>query len=538
MIEILQPEGLKAAIIQGAEHLTRNHRILDRLNVFPVPDGDTGSNMVATLKAAVEYLKGRPALTIRDISNPVIEHLVRNSRGNSGFILAWFFTGFLQAAENYERFDRYTLLEAFAHGAYQVNTSLFTPVEGTMITIIAAMTGALRESRSLCLHENLSLAVSAGRVSLFETPRMLPLLAKAGVVDSGALGFIFVIEGMLHSIAGEAQVPDLRSSIEEDEQSYRFTPDPSAFRDWNPIPEYRFCTEVYVARANSHDDPGLRSFLQERGNSIALIVDPLFIKLHIHTNEPQQILDRLKPFGKMEKSKIEDMHEQVRLFSTEGGHESTCAILACVPGPGFVPLLESLGVADSLVYLRELPTAGKILERLSAMDASHVILLTNNGNILPAAITAKDLCGKEVAILPTRNIVQGMAAIYGYSENSTLDENLQSMKDCLEFADGLYVYRSGAASVFGEIHIPPSHYFVLHNELVLSIADDLASAVLKAAATMDLMEKNNITIYTGTDFDDGMMPGILAGLGELNPDLGMEVYAGGQSRELMIVSVE
>ncbi|OHD77867.1 MAG: hypothetical protein A3J97_07490 [Spirochaetes bacterium RIFOXYC1_FULL_54_7] len=538
MIETLQPEDLKAAIIQGAEHLAKNHRILDRLNVFPVPDGDTGSNMVATLKAAVEDLKGRPALSIGDIATPMIEHLVRDSRGNSGFILAWFFTGFLKAAENYELFDRRALLEAFAHGAYQVNTSLFTPVEGTMITIIATMTRALRESPSLCLRENLSLAVAAGRVSLFETPRMLPLLAKAGVVDSGALGFIFIIEGMLHSLARGVQVPDPRSSIEEDEQSYRFTPDPAAFRDWNPMPEYRFCTEVYVARTHSHDDPGLRSFLQDRGNSIALVVDPGFIKLHIHTNEPQEILDRLKPFGDMGKSKIEDMHEQVRLFSTEGGNESTCAILACVPGPGFRPLLEALGVECSLVYLRDLPTAGEILEQLAAMDASHIILLPNNANILPSAITAKDMCGKEVAILPTRNIVQGMAAAYGYSENSTLDENLQSMRDCLEFADGLYLYRCGAASVFGDVNIPAGHYFVLHDEHVLSIADDPVSAVLEASATIDLKDKNNITIYTGNGFDDSLLQGILDGLAGINPTLEIEVYAGGQIRELLIISVE
>ena len=538
MIETLRPEDLKAAIIQGAEYLTKNHRILDRLNVFPVPDGDTGSNMVATLKAAVEDLRKRPALSIGDIATPMIEHLVRDSRGNSGFILAWFFTGFLKAAEAFERFDRAALLEAFAHGAYQVNTSLFTPVEGTMITIIAAMTGALRDSSSLCLQENLSLAVSAGRVSLFETPRMLPLLAKAGVVDSGALGFIFIIEGMLHSLASAGHNQDSRAISVEDEASYHFTPDPAAFRDWNPLPEYRFCTEVYVARQNGHDDPGLRPFLQERGNSIALVVDPLFIKLHIHTNEPQEILDRLKPFGVVEKSKIEDMHQQVRLFSTEGGHEATCAILACVPGPGFGPLLEALGVESSLVYLRDLPTAGEILERLMAMEASHIILLPNNGNILPAAITAKDMCGKEVAILPTRNIVQGMAAAYGYSENSTLDENLQSMKDCLEFADGLYVYRSGAASVFGDVHIPSGHCFVLHNDQVLSIADDLTSAVLEAASTLDLMMKNNITIYTGSGFDGSTLQDILDGLSSMNPALELEMYAGGQSRELLIVAVE
>jgi hypothetical protein len=538
MVETLRPEDLKAALIQGAEHLVKNHRILDRLNVFPVPDGDTGSNMVATLKAAVEDLRARPTLSIRDISTPMIEHLVRDSRGNSGFILAWFFTGFLKAAEARERFDRNALLEAFAHGAYQVNTSLFTPVEGTMITIIAAMTGALRESSSACLRENLRLAVSAGRVSLFETPKMLPLLAKAGVVDSGALGFIFIIEGMLHSLAGAIQDQDVQASTVENEESYRFTPDPTAFRDWNPLPEYRFCTEVYMARQNGHDDPGLRSFLQDRGNSIALVVDPHFIKLHIHTNEPQEILDRLKPFGVMEESKIEDMHQQVRLFSTEGGHETTCAILACIPGPGFEPLLDALGVESSLVYLRDLPTAGEILQKLTMMEASHIILLPNNGNILPAAITAKDMCGKEVAILPTRNIVQGMAAAYGYSENSTLDENLQSMKDCLEFADGLYVYRSGAASVFGDVHIPAGHCFVLHDEQVLAISDDPASAVMKAVSTMDLMEKNNITIYTGVEFDDSLMPGILAGFAELNPALELEVHAGGQLRELLILSIE
>jgi DAK2 domain fusion protein YloV len=531
MTESISAEGLKEALLKGAEYLSANQRILDNLNVFPVPDGDTGANMVATLQAGIRALGDSAVSSIGDISRCMKDELLRNSRGNSGFIIAWFFSGFFSVVERYERLTKDGLHEGFAAGAYQVNSSLFTPVEGTMITIIASMTRALRDCASLDLGGCLREALSAGRESLFDTPRMLPLLAKAGVVDSGALGFIFIVEGMLRGLAKEEVAA-------EREDSYRFKPDPGALRNWEPLPEHRYCTEVYVAEPRDRDEDALRGFLRERGSSIALVWDPRFIKLHIHTDDPEGILRRLGDFGTIERSKVEDMREQVELLSAREKQDCECSVLACVPGPGFVEVFEGLGAAACLSYGRELPSAGAILEALSELEAPAVILLPNNGNILPAALLARELCGKEVSILPTRNVVEGIAAAYGYSENESMRENLRGMEDCRGLAESLLVYRSASSSAFGELLIPEGHYFALRGDAVLAMDEELPKALLEALEAAGAAGKANIVLYTGEGFDASLLPAIEEGIAALNPALEIEIREGGQPRELLIISLE
>jgi dihydroxyacetone kinase-like predicted kinase len=258
--ETVGAEGLKEALIKGAEYLIRNHRILDNLNVFPVPDGDTGSNMVATLQAGIQTLSTSPISSMGDISRCMIDQLVRNSRGNSGFIIAWFFSGFFKAAERYEYFTKDCLLEGFTNGSYQVNTSLFTPVEGTMITIISAMTKALKECGSIDLRASLREALAAGRETLFNTPKMLPLLAKAGVVDSGALGFIFIMGGCSEAVARGDHTPETKKPTV---QAYLRS------EGMDPLPRVPIRTEVYVSTTGDATIKHSTAFSRE-GNSIAL----------------------------------------------------------------------------------------------------------------------------------------------------------------------------------------------------------------------------------------------------------------------------
>jgi DAK2 domain fusion protein YloV len=530
MTEAIDARGLKAALLKGAEYLYLNQRILDNLNVFPVPDGDTGANMVATLQAGIRTLGESTVTSIGDISRCMKDELLRNSRGNSGFIIAWFFSGFFNVAERYEYLTKDSLLEGFSNGAYQVNSSLFTPVEGTMITIIASMTKALRECPGLDPETCLRQALYAGRESLFETPRLLPLLAKAGVVDSGALGFIFIMEGILRGFSNQAVAVEL-------EETYRFKPDPAAFRDWVPLPEYRYCTEVYVIALKASGE-NLGRFLQEKGNSIALVIDPGFIKLHIHTNDPHEILHHLEGFGTIEKSKIEDMHEQIGILATNNRQDASCSILACVPGPGFVAILEDLGVGRCLVYGTELPSAGALLEALSMVDAEAVIVLPNNSNILPAALLARDLSGRDVSILPTRNIIEGIAACYGYSENETMRENLSGMKECMNLVDSLLVYQSGTDSTFGERFIPSGYYFVIHGNDLASSGASLPETVSIALVSAGTAQKCNASVYTGKEFDNSLLSTVVRLIKEANPDLEVETHEGGQPRELLIISLE
>ncbi len=530
MTEAIDARGLKAALLKGAEYLYLNQRILDNLNVFPVPDGDTGANMVATLQAGIRTLGESTVSSIGDISRCMKDELLRNSRGNSGFIIAWFFSGFFNVAERYEYLTKDSLLEGFSNGAYQVNSSLFTPVEGTMITIIASMTKALRECPGLDPETCLRQALYAGRESLFETPRLLPLLAKAGVVDSGALGFIFIMEGILRGFSNQAVSVEL-------EETYRFKPDPAAFHDWVPLPEYRYCTEVYVIALKASGD-NLGRFLQEKGNSIALVMDPDFIKLHIHTNDPDEILQHLESLGTIEKSKVEDMHKQIGILAANNKQDASCSILACVPGTGFETVLKDLGAGRCLVYGNELPSAGDLLEALSMVDAEAVILLPNNGNILPAALLARDMSGRDVSILPTKNIIEGIAACYGYSENETMRDNMSSMKACMELVDSLFVYQSGTDSTFGERHIPNGHYFVIHGNDVVAAGADLPETVSAALLSAGIAQKCNASVYTGKEFDTTLLPAIVQSMANANPGLEVETREGKQPRELLIISLQ
>jgi len=531
MTDSISAEGLRRAFARGAEHLGRNQSLLDKLNVFPVPDGDTGANMVATLQAGVRALGDGPVASMAEVSSLMREELLRSSRGNSGFIVAWFFNGFLGAAERYEHLTGDALIEGFSHGSYQARASLFTPVEGTMITIIAAMTGALVECAGMDPGSCLRHALAAGRVSLFETPRMLPLLAKAGVVDAGALGFILIIEGMLNGLTNETFPPEL-------EAAYRFRPDPRALLDWTPLPDYRYCTEVLIDKPAGVDDPSLRAFLAASGNSIALVVDPGFIKLHIHTDDPDSILRKLGEFGAIASSKVEDMHEQVAATAARPDEVEACAILACVPGDGFEEVFAGLGVTHCLRYGKELPTAGAILDAISEIEAPSIIILPANGNIIPSATVARDLCGRDAVVVATRNVVEGIAASYGYSENDPLEVNARNMKDCVGLAKSLSVYQSASSSVFGEQEIPEGSYFTMLGNDVLSIGEDAAGTVLEALAAVITGDTCDLTCYTGENFDSSILPAIEAGVHTLDPSLRMETLRGGQPRELLIISIE
>jgi hypothetical protein len=360
---------------------------------------------------------------------------------------------------------------------------------------------------------------------------MLPLLAKAGVVDAGALGFILIIEGMLIGLTNEDFPPEL-------EAAYRFRPDPRALLDWTPLPDYRYCTEVYIDKPAGVDDPSLRVFLEAHGNSIALVVDPGFIKLHIHTDDPDGILRRLGEFGAIASSKVEDMREQVAATAARPDEVEACAILACVPGDGFEEVFRELGVTHCLRYGRELPTAGAILDVISEIEAPAIIILPANGNIIPAATVARDLCGRDAVVVATRNVVEGIAATYGYSENDSLEENARNMKDCVGLAISLGVYRSSSSSVFGEQKIPAGAYFAMRGDTVLSIGEDVAGTVLEALSVAGAGGKCDLTLYSGANFDDSALPAIEAGVHKLNPTLRMETRRGGQPRELLIISLE
>lgn len=526
----IDPDLLKESFFKASLHLERNHKVLNNLNVFPVPDGDTGSNMSSSLKAAVLGLEKENPLTLPDIARIFCEELNRNSRGNSGFILARFFAGFFDASGDSDVLSMNDLKEGFSQGSFLVNTSLFSPTEGTMITIIAAMTEYMSTVDAFDVRELFRGALDCARTALDNTPNDLPVLAQAGVIDSGALGFIVLFDGFLSALTGT----EARVEIEAD---YRFPPQTGDVAGGGEDISFRFCTELLVRLDKEIPNGELREYLKARGNSIALVAEDEFLKLHIHTNDPGELEEYLSAYGTIEKTKIEDMQDQVNLFNKKA-EATDNAVLVCIPGDGFAEIFQNLGAEYSISYDEKLPSAHELIEKVGKIDNDHIIIITNNKNIVPAAIMARDECDKAISILPTENVSRGIAAMYGFSENDTIAENAQNMHDCLEFVSSFSVFESSMDTRFGDVDIKRGDFFSISESKILSVAESRSKVILESFSKYDLSGMGNISLFKGKNFDNSCLAEVKDYLLMINDALEIEELYGGQNREDLIVSLE
>ncbi len=541
---------MKSCLIKATDYLEKNYDILNRLNVFPVPDGDTGTNMLSTFEAGtrVLLLQREEEDSIASIAAFFTPELTKNSRGNSGFIIARFFHGFFESIDGKTRLETHDLAAAFSTGLYQVQSSLFSPVEGTMITIIRAMTEelwALSGAKKGPV-ESIVSAVAAGRKALDETPKLLPILAKAGVIDSGGLGFIFLLEGFLRALT--------RSEPKrEREKDYRFDPREAgtagaaasegaaaggAANDTTEEQFYGYCTEVSVLHVENPDRQKISSFLEERGNSIALVCEEHFLKLHIHTDTPAQIIEFMKSIGTVEHVKIDNLTEQVSRFSAVEDPDGECAVLACIPGEGFREIFDSLEVRHCIPYSSHLPSAGEILEEIEALREKNIILLPNNKNILPAAMTAAEKTEKHVAVIHSKSVVEGLTAAYGFSANDKIEDNVANMQDCIDMAVGIFVYESSAPSHFDGRDIRAGEFFALCEGELLACGPELTGVVLNSLTERGLEECSNLSFFYRDEEVKGRLSAFKELLAEKTEHIEHEFLFGGQSRESLIISME
>jgi len=537
-IEAIGVAELKRSLKSAADYLSLNTGILDNLNVFPVPDGDTGINMLSTLKPAVDALLADGIIAAAESVGScaeawalLSEQANKHSRGNSGFILACFIRGFSKRLDGAGKITAELFRGGFHSGSYAARSSLLSPVEGTMVTIITAMAEAMGESESGDIAELLKSALDRGREKIFETPRLLPVLARAGVVDAGGLGFIFVVEGMRQGLIGG----ELKS---EKEQDYRFQPDPNIAETDEGSLCYRFCTELTVQKKGELPWPELKAFLEQRGNSIALIQEEEYIKLHIHSNAPEEIRARMAKHGTILASKVDDMAEQINAGVKILPDHGATSVLAVVPGSGFKDIFYDLEAAACLQYGDQLPSSGEILEYLEGMDTENIIVLPNEKNIIPAAMLAQKNSSKQVFLVPTENVVQGITALYGFNGEDSPQQNISSMRDGLGVAVCLKVYRSNRDSRYGDVEIKKGDFFVLRGEDILAVDASLVPAVERGLAGLEFGEAGCISFYYSDAFDQSCKAELERLIRRPENPLEVEFHYGGQSGSLLIVAVE
>jgi DAK2 domain fusion protein YloV len=533
-IERLDAEALGAAFRAGCRCLELNRQLLDRLNVFPVPDGDTGVNMVSTFKPAVEDLTRARCASLGETSAVMRSALERSCRGNSGFILAQFFRGFWEAAGARDALDPEMLASAFQRGSFAVVRSLLSPVEGTMLSVIASMAEAMGRPGSGDILGRLEAAIEAGGRSLDGTPEQNPILADAGVVDAGGLGFLCIVKGMRCGLIDEEVVA-------EEESRFRREPVSRAAADRSRGMEFRWCTELEV-EVDPTAIQSLRDLLPRFGGSIALLADGGHVRVHIHTNDPDALVEGLGRHGKVSRLRCDDMAAQVAGTNAVrlpvAGRGGGVSVLSIVPGPGFRPLFEELGASACLEYLDSLPSAEEIRDAIGRMAGEDVIVLANNPDIMPAVRLAGERAGVRVHVLRTRGVVEGMTALYGYSESDPAAANVANMTGCIGLARAFTVYRASRGTSYGGLRIREGDWFVADGGEVLSTGDSPEDAVVAAVRGTDIADRSHASLFTGEGFDATLLGAVRRRLAELNPLLEFEEHYGGQRKALLIVALE
>ncbi|HHT62781.1 MAG: DAK2 domain-containing protein [Bacillota bacterium] len=543
--------SLEQFFIGGCGFLALNKEIVDALNVFPVPDGDTGTNMSLTMNSAVKGLKDldSPAKVAQEVSKGAL----MGARGNSGVILSQLFRGFAQGVG-----ERKTLKGAdFAYALYKgvelAYKSVMKPVEGTILTVSKAVAGAaLKKSKQTDdVVEILTHALEQGQIALNNTPNLLPVLKQAGVVDAGGKGFLLIIEGGLKAVQGEPiKVPEA-------------APDKPAVKTAEIETAeilFQYCTEFILKGAGLSIEE-IRGELQDKGDSLLVVGTENLVKVHIHTNHPGKVLEYAVSKGSLHDIKIDNMKEQHRenLQFTESvntdnntdtdishnavnnntGEENQCGVVAVVAGEGLVQIFKSLGVTNIINGGQTMnPSAEDLLTAINKVPAKEIVILPNNRNIILTAEQAKSLSEKPVTVVKTKSFAQGLAAMLAFDQEEGAENNREEMTKAFAHVKTGEVTFAVRDSSFNGFTIKQNDIMGLADGSIEAIGQDLHQVVLDLLDKMVEPEHELITMFYGHNLTEDQANIMQEKVAQRFSDMEVEVHFGGQPLYYYLISVE
>jgi DAK2 domain fusion protein YloV len=527
--ELVRVRELARAALASVE---RNRQRIDDLNVYPVPDGDTGTNLTLTARSVVEQLdqtttEDRPGL-VKEVTRAAL----MGARGNSGVILSQIVRGAAETLGAEGEVDPHTLARAFRSASDAAYRAVRQPVEGTMLSVIReiAEEAALRADDGLTNAEFLKALVRRGESAVERTPEQLAVLREAGVVDAGGAGLLEIVRGLAAAVAGEA-LPDV--PVERKELSV------DAIHQ--ELSRYRYCT-AFVIEGDGLDADAIEAALEQLGDSLLVVGDPEALKVHVHTDEPGLALAVGTRAGVIDRVEIANMHEQTvrreeRLLEVVPSEPATTEVVAVVAGVGNRRLFESLGVTQIVEGGQTMnPSTADLVAAIEATRAPEVILLPNNSNVILSAEQAAGLAAKPVEVVPTGSIPAGLAAMVGFAPDRSAEDSAAEMREIL---NGVTTGEVTIASRDVEMN-----GLSVHKGAWLGLAEGRAVAggpnfeeVAAAVADRLLSEPRGIlTLLTGADEPD--LDGLLKRIEERHPDLELDVQAGGQPHYALLLSAE
>jgi DAK2 domain fusion protein YloV len=510
--------------------LERNRRRIDDLNVYPVPDGDTGTNLTLTVRAAVEQLNATTARDVATLASELTRAALMGARGNSGVIFSQILRGFAEVVAQAERLDAPTLARAFRGASDAAYSAVTKPVEGTMLTVIREMAEEAEAQADGTARELLAAVVRRGADAVERTPELLDVLRNAGVVDAGGAGLLEIVRGIAAALAGEPipeAPPEEEFSVEAVHQE---------------LSEFRYCTVVVVV-GNGLDRAGLQTKLEPLGDSLLVVGDTTAVKVHVHTDDPGAALALGTAVGTLEQVEIANMHKQTEqreerlLHAVPDAPPSQSEVVAVVAGAGNRALFESSGATQIVEGGQSMnPSAAELVEAIERARAPSVFVLPNNSNVILAAEQAAELSKKDVRVIPTDSIPAGLSALVAFDGSKEADANAAAMEEALAaVATGAVTIASKSAQLNG-LAIRKGNFLGLAGGEPVAQGknfDEVAHAVFERLLAEP---RSFVTLLTGSDSPD--VSELVAALERDHPELELEVHEGGQPLYPLLVSAE
>jgi len=533
-------QDLREMLAAATSWLEKSASDIDALNVFPVPDGDTGTNMLLTMRSGVEETYRAPDQSAAAIAQAMAKGALMGARGNSGVILSQIWRGLAQGLAEKESFNGGDLAGALTQASTMAYRGLSNPVEGTILTVIREAAATAQEQASSGgddLKSVLEATVDAASESVAKTPTLLPVLREAGVVDAGGQGLYTILEGILRYLRGEGEQMQFRKPqlIVADIPAARF-PEMVAAEE---VP-YGYCTNILLM-GQGLDPDKLRIKLNRKGQSLVVAGDESTVRIHIHTYDPGKILHYLGSFGTMHEINIRNMDEQHQDFlemQRERVAEIDIAIVAVVVGDGLTEVFKSLGAAVVHGGQTMNPSTKDLLKAAESVMSDKVVILPNNKNVVLTANQVQSLTTKTIKVVPTKTVPEGVAALLAFDYEADLETNAQLMEEAKSAVRSIEVTRAVRSTQLNGQKIKKNQTIGFLNGDLLAVGDTPASVLNETLAKLDLDEAEVITIYYGADTEPAEAEQISSTICQQHPQLQVEVVKGGQPHYNYIVSVE
>ena len=546
MMKNISGKVFRKMILNGAKLIDVNKEHVDALNVFPVPDGDTGTNMSLTMLSAAKEVAACQSNNLNDLCDCVGKGALRGARGNSGVILSQILKGFVSAISGSESITSRNFAKGLVKGTEVAYIAVTKPKEGTILTVVKAMSDFATKNYKKCpsVDELIKETIEAGEEALKMTPELLPILKKAGVVDAGGRGLLIIFQGFYNVLVGVEEADlEFSDTVESDKSSKYSEEAHFDIEDLSDI-EFAYCTEFFIINLNKWtteaDIDRFREKLMTIGDCVLVIGDLSMVKVHVHSNQPGVVLTAALELGELDRLKIENMLEQNRAIMQKRQEElKPFGLVTVCAGDGLSNIFKDL-LVDTVIEGGQTmnPSAEDIARACDHICAENFYIFTNNKNIILAAEQAKNLSKRNIIIIPTVNVPQGLSAVLAFNPEDTLDNNVENMTDAIKSVKAGMVTYAVRSTCINDMQLNEGDIIGVDAKTIVAKGNEVSGVTTELVDKMMNRDVSNITLYFGNDVKEEDATKVADELSQKYKKCDVDIHYGGQPLYYYIVSLE